>query len=848
MSDSIAGTPPTLAELLEHSAWLKALARGLVRDESRAADVVQETWIVALRGGPNRRESAKGWLRSVAQNVARQGRRKDTRRREREQRVGRAESADPGEQACERMEVAEMLASSVRALPEPYRSAIVQRFYDGLTPSEIAEREGVSVRTIESRLRRGLAKLREVLDRRHQGDREAWFSGVAVIAALGVQEGAGSAFGLGTLGALLTAGLLLGAALLGGRALLHGPADRAEETETASARADAPLVSSPTDEAELAASTPAAERSDAVQALEHAEGSDASLARWRGRLLRASDGSPLAGLTVELRTRHVSEATILVSDADGWIETVWEPGRGGTRLHVPATSDTRAMELPVEFTVEFTVDAPRPEDGLEGPGIAHADPRAAQVFAILPRGGTIVGRCVDANDQPLARVEVLAWRDPRGAVALAAPTRSTLTDSAGEFVIEDLANDRGDWVRVALLARAPGLCSEALVHRVCRGPRAEAVADERLDAQQLEPCVLYLVPSWSLSGRVNGAGGTEPDARTSVLLEARRAGAADVHRPQALELELDARGRFEAEVPARAATLVVSGPESPTETRAVDGPGTWLIELRAGATLKGRVVDGFGTPIPGARVEFRGRESREPRFTDARGEFAFTGLSEDARATVSAMAADAVSVAHSVDVGAAQERIELRLEQGRSISGVVETRFGDPMAKVEVALEHAAGLDSERVVNTRADGSFRFDGLAEREVVLVVRRMPRREIVARHRVRTRLPGEDAERERVVVGEGLVGSAAFRGRALLADGRPATRFVLVATRVDEPGEETLQISDETGSFVVPGLTPGSWTLRGIALDPELGQLEPVLEQDLVLAAGETRAVELRLSKP
>jgi DNA-directed RNA polymerase specialized sigma24 family protein len=45
--------PPNLAELLTHADWVKSLARELVRDEHRAEDVVQETWIAALRHGPS---------------------------------------------------------------------------------------------------------------------------------------------------------------------------------------------------------------------------------------------------------------------------------------------------------------------------------------------------------------------------------------------------------------------------------------------------------------------------------------------------------------------------------------------------------------------------------------------------------------------------------------------------------------------------------------------------------------------------------------------------------------------------------------------------------------------------
>ena len=40
------GTPE---EMLEHSGWVRALARALVRDAATADDIAQETWLAALR-------------------------------------------------------------------------------------------------------------------------------------------------------------------------------------------------------------------------------------------------------------------------------------------------------------------------------------------------------------------------------------------------------------------------------------------------------------------------------------------------------------------------------------------------------------------------------------------------------------------------------------------------------------------------------------------------------------------------------------------------------------------------------------------------------------------------------
>ncbi len=41
-------------QLLEHVSWLNGLARALVRDDGRAADAVQETWLAVLTRPPQR--------------------------------------------------------------------------------------------------------------------------------------------------------------------------------------------------------------------------------------------------------------------------------------------------------------------------------------------------------------------------------------------------------------------------------------------------------------------------------------------------------------------------------------------------------------------------------------------------------------------------------------------------------------------------------------------------------------------------------------------------------------------------------------------------------------------------
>ena len=64
--------PHPIENLLEHARWLDGLARRLVSDEHRADEVVQETWLVAVRRvrsfDPGQ-ASFLAWLRGIAANV-----------------------------------------------------------------------------------------------------------------------------------------------------------------------------------------------------------------------------------------------------------------------------------------------------------------------------------------------------------------------------------------------------------------------------------------------------------------------------------------------------------------------------------------------------------------------------------------------------------------------------------------------------------------------------------------------------------------------------------------------------------------------------------------------------------
>src|SRR6185369_2913889 len=133
--------PVPLDVLLRHHDWVRALARRLVADPNVADDVVQETWLEALRRPPRHATSARGWLGTVARNAARKLGRSATRRGRHETAAPPAHSRDvPAEDVAAEAEVGRRLVELVLALDEPYRSAVLLRWFEGLAPAEIAER------------------------------------------------------------------------------------------------------------------------------------------------------------------------------------------------------------------------------------------------------------------------------------------------------------------------------------------------------------------------------------------------------------------------------------------------------------------------------------------------------------------------------------------------------------------------------------------------------------------------------------------------------------------------------------------------------------------------------------
>jgi hypothetical protein len=90
-------------------------------------------------------------------------RRSEERRDARERVAARPEALPATDDLVQRAELLRAVVDHVIALPEPYRSTILLRFFEERSSQEIAVRRGEPVETVRTRLKRGLAMLRDRL-------------------------------------------------------------------------------------------------------------------------------------------------------------------------------------------------------------------------------------------------------------------------------------------------------------------------------------------------------------------------------------------------------------------------------------------------------------------------------------------------------------------------------------------------------------------------------------------------------------------------------------------------------------------------------------------------------------
>lgn len=561
---------PSTDQLVRDLRWLQRLARSLVRDPHGADDAVQDAMVAALRRGPT--APRRPWLGAVLRNAVRQERRSARRRGEREARAPRRDAERSTLDAVAELSLQRRVVEAVRALDEPFREAIVLRFLHGLAPREVAARVGVPVKTVHSRVERGLARLRARLDR-EAGGREAW---LALLAPLAGTPEVGATALVGAASVSAAAKVAAGAALLTVAATLwvgrpiERPAERSE-------RAAPAIVAATLDARDGLGPAPPAPEEAEREPVELVAGR-ASPQRFR----RGLDPSRVDGEVLDLEGRPVAGALVRLrpeSGGEGPFEATTDAqGRFGFERRVAGRLEVEAPGLIAVHTSTVT-----------------ARPRSSWPERILvaPRGA-FAGVVVDPDGRPVpsAEIELTLADDALGVVDVGGRTLSVplplarmRTDELGAFAFEPAPF----LVGAVLRARRAGL--EPAVSELHQPVRL----DLRLALGRLDPelRVLHGLVLDRDGGPVEGAfvslGGvaaacSEADGRFVLAAEA-----------------WETRGVLRAAAPGRLPAVR----DLAQEDELVGADASRPLELRLGGpalAIRGRVVDGDGRPVPDVDV------------------------------------------------------------------------------------------------------------------------------------------------------------------------------------------------------------------------------------------------------
>ncbi|HYC77637.1 MAG TPA: sigma-70 family RNA polymerase sigma factor [Planctomycetota bacterium] len=766
------------AALLEHDAFLRALARAVLYDRAAADDAAQDAWLAALRARGAAPLAWRAWLAGVVRNLARQAVRSKARRdrRDAESRDRRPAGVPSASEILDREAARRAVVDAVLALPEPYRSAVLLRWFENLPPREIARRAGVPVETVRTRLKRAHALLRERLDRDYGGRRAGWALALHAFvlpeSPVVVATAAAGAFLMTTAVKLvaLAACVLLGVVWLlrrDGEDLRTAPS--ATDALQALNEVAAPIRGGTLLEPGAVASRPFADPADAARgdAAPAARSEAEAFASIEVVLISARDGAP-------------------IPDAHVAVESF---GAGGVYRTLDLETDRRGVAT-ARVAPGRVVAAER--EGARAATVVAAGERAALRLERRP-GARVRGRVVGPAGEPV----------PGATVRSSAPAeRAGWTDAAtaagdGAFEIRDVGPGPRN-----LFAHADGFGPSPVA------TSADPPADE---------VVLRLTPG---GGGVDGLVVDDDDGRPIARAELRlEVDADDATSPRAapvaaLRTRSDAEGRFRFRgAPLGAVRCWASAPGFAAwrGPLVVDGiaPAVVTMRLVRSATVAGRVLDAAGAPVASAEVRDASGGARRAddrrTWTDASGAFRLEGLAPGAvvlEATAPA-AKGRMRTGLSAAPGAVVRR-DLILEAAVPLRGRVVDDEGALVGGCVVTVRRAtADASPTSVAAIEADGGrFAVDVPDDGpfDVFAADRRAPGRPVAA---VRSVAPGRDEIVLRVSATARAAG--VVRGTVRDASGAPIEGAEVDARR--DGDDATATRADRDGAFEIAAVPPG-----------------------------------------
>jgi RNA polymerase sigma-70 factor (ECF subfamily) len=858
--------------LLAQSSWVRALARRLVAGGEDAEDLVQETWRVALERPPRVSGSIpvlRSWLATVLRNLARTRRSREDLRAFHEARAARHEAQVDEEATEERVLLQRRLADCVLALEEPYRSAIVLRYFDGLTPRQVAERQGISYDAARQRLSRGIAKIRARLDREHPGGRASWsvmcaaiLRRPATVAGAPLLTVGGMVMGVKSVVIAAAALVLAAACLLWWSQLTdhaRGTSDLAGDGSVAlaldaGADGEPALPESPRDE-HVSIAAPSVSRSLG------------ELERELTGLVLDPEGEPVRGARVEVLRNGFSEHKILDPDYRPSCVSIAE-----------AETDDQgefAIALPLGRAFDVAVEAA---------GFARAQREhchaGERVEVRLEAGAAIYGRVMRAEDQePMPVVRVELRRSNTNDLPESTPRLATTTDDSGRYRFRDISSGKYHLAvvrasRATTVEVAPG--ARVQCHLTVEGGRT--VSGRVLDALSRGPIAGAEV-DWNR--RFEHPVRTDAYGRytlTGFPLDPQH----DEHGRYTLTgFPLDPQHAVQARAPGYART------EVPLQGRG-DGADIEGVEvlLPRGSLIRGRVLDSDGAPVAEAYVA-AGAYGRDKTIrldwcatrTLENGSFELAGARRDYAHVLWIKREGFATLAYAFPKREAELTVinfgDIRLPPAATVLGELVDETGRPYARHPLRLRGwnddfaALGTDldvrlerpsyervplqssqisvlenfmGERRTCSDDRGRFSFGDLAAGTYLLVTRMAG--SFSESTLGLTVAEGSTVREVRLVLPRGF----AIEGRVVSTSGEPIVAFVScqVLRRGENPpieGNDGSAMTDASGHFRIEGLSPAVYGVSAVPRIKGESTDRPTWLQVRLHTPGGTRDLEI-----
>ena len=663
-----------LEPLLEHTSYLRRLARSLLKGAGGEDDVVQQAWVAALERPRGTIRSPRAWLAAAVRHLSWRRLRDESRRERREQATPLPDPVEPADAPAARVDALRRLLDAVDGLPDPYRDAVLRRYFDDQTHRQIADARGVPEATARTWVHRGVKLLRARLDPDDDDERRAFVLALAPTAGLTGHAGAATAAS--------TLGMHIGWWMMNGKALFLGAATialgvslwtwRTLDDSTSPAgdgppRGDAAVLGPDRTESEGEVVEPdvAIERASTDVA--------APVGGWlvTGRCV-TPDGEPVDAVAVRLRrlrgmvgwrndesSLDVLDQATVASGENG--EFAWDlaPVRGPVTIEATATGrhySTRALKL--------VLDGARPPE---------------LKLTVFPLDGVVAGVVRDRDGQPISGATVIGC------------DQESISGDDGRY---ELAVPAGIGLR-RVVAYAAGYA-------------AGSVTFDYPQSGARMPVDIELLREVRVTGTVTDDEGAPIAGATVHSSMAPRA-----------RVETDRDGRYSLGHldPSFAFHFVEANKTGYlTESVSVERRGdaaTADIVLSRGVPVSGRVTDESGRGLHGARVSFRERDGHDgfEAVTDAAGRFEVLVSSgeHDVTTTHSPLATDR----RRVEAGASSPSLEITLLVGRFVGGRVKNDLGAPVAGASVHFEKGMNRRVGEPARTDEHGRFRTGGLVD---------------------------------------------------------------------------------------------------------------------------------------